>query len=161
MQISTRHRLLAIALCFAVPGCASMAESTSQNPRAALGSVFGAASGAGIAAVAGASSGWIVAAGLGGALLGGAIGHHLDAKDRQLAAQAATGAFEANRTGQAATWTNPDSGNSGTITPTRTFQQADGQYCREFQQEIVVGGQTQQGFGTACRQRDGSWQIVS
>lgn len=43
--------------------------------------------------------------------------------------------------------------------PTRTFQ-SNGRYCREFQQEITVGGQRQQGFGTACRQPDGAWQIV-
>jgi surface antigen len=161
MQASIRHRLLAITLCFGVPGCASMAESTSQNPKAALGSVFGAASGAGIAAIAGASSGWIVAAGLGGALLGGAVGHHLDADDKRMAAQTATGAFETYRTGQTATWSNPDSGHSGSITPTRTYQEPDGTYCREYQQEIVVGGERHQAYGTACRQPDGSWQVQS
>jgi hypothetical protein len=32
--------------------------------------------------------------------------------------------------------------------------------CREFQQTITVGGQTQEAYGTACRQSDGSWKIV-
>ena len=37
---------------------------------------------------------------------------------------------------------NPDTGHYGTVTPLRTFQDAGGQYCREFQQTITVGGQT-------------------
>jgi surface antigen len=33
------------------------------------------------------------------------------------------------------------------------------QYCREFNQGITVGGKVQAGYGTACLQPDGSWQI--
>lgn len=33
-------------------------------------------------------------------------------------------------------------------------------YCREFTRNIVVGGVVQQGYGNACRQPDGSWQII-
>lgn len=154
-------RCIAVVLLIAFPalGCQSLANMTSDNPKAVLGSLGGAAAGAGIAAIAGASSGWIVAAGLAGGLLGGAIGHHLDNKDKQLAAEAAARAFESNRTGQAAAWTNPDSGNSGSITPTHTYQAASGQYCREYRQDVVIGGEKQQAYGTACRQPDGSWQI--
>ena len=32
--------------------------------------------------------------------------------------------------------------------------------CREFQQTIMIGGQPQQAYGTACRQQDGTWKIV-
>jgi surface antigen len=134
---------------------------TSENPKDVLGSLGGAAAGAGIAALAGGSSGWIVAAGLAGGLLGGAIGHHLDNKDKQMAAQAAAQAFESNRTGQASSWKNPDTGNSGSITPTKTYQAASGQYCREYQQTITVGSEKHQAYGTACRQPDGSWKIQS
>ena len=49
----------------------------------------------------------------------------------------------------------------GTYTPTNTYQTTTGQYCREFQQTITVGGQTEDAYGTACRQEDGTWQIVS
>ncbi len=34
-------------------------------------------------------------------------------------------------------------------------------YCREFTKDIVVGGRVQQGYGTACQQPDGSWQVVN
>ena len=33
--------------------------------------------------------------------------------------------------------------------------------CREFQQTITVGGRTETAYGTACRQPDGDWKIVS
>jgi surface antigen len=160
---STLSRWVAIVLLVAFPAlaCQTLADTTRDNPKAVLGSLGGAAAGAGIAAIAGASSGWIVAAGLAGGLLGGAIGHRLDNRDKQMAAEAAARAFESNRTGQSAAWKNPDSGNSGTITPTKTYQAGNGQYCREYRQDIVVGGEKQQAYGTACRQPDGSWQIQS
>src|SRR5262245_13680948 len=155
----TRYIAVVLLIAFPALGCQSLANMTSDNPKAVLGSLGGAAAGAGIAAIAGASSGWIVAAGLAGGLLGGAIGHHLDNKDKELAAQAAARAFESNRTGQAASWKNPDSGNSGSVTPTRTYQAAGGQYCREYRQDIVIEGELQEAYGTACRQSDGSWKI--
>ena len=58
------------------------------------------------------------------------------------------------------TWQNPDSGNYGTVTPVREGTTASGAYCREFQQTITVGGKTEEGYGTACRQPDGSWKIA-
>lgn len=40
------------------------------------------------------------------------------------------------------------------------YQTASGQYCREYQSTIHVGGRLQQGYGTACQQPDGSWRVV-
>ena len=158
---SRLSRCVAIVLLVAFPAlsCQTLADTTSKNPKAVLGSLGGAAAGAGIAAIAGGSAGWIVAAGLAGGLLGGAIGHHLDNKDKQMAAQAAANAFEHNRTGQTAAWKNPDSGNSGSITPTKTYQAAGGKYCREYRQDVVIDGEKQQAYGTACRASDGNWEV--
>jgi len=59
--------------------------------------------------------------------------------------------------GQPITW---DEGSaSGSVTTTREGQDAAGNQCREFQQEITVGGQTEEAYGTACLQPDGSWKI--
>ncbi len=110
----------------------------------------------------GSGKGRLVATGAGvflGALIGGQIGRQLDEKDRLEHQRATQHALESSRAGQGVTWNNPDSGNQGSIMPTRTYQQADDQYCREFQQTIVVGGQTEDAYGTACRQPDGSWRI--
>lgn len=35
----------------------------------------------------------------------------------------------------------------------------DEPYCREFTQTVTIGGKMQQGYGTACLQPDGSWEI--
>lgn len=160
---STASRPLAglLALALALSSCATLSETTKENPKAVLGSVVGAAAGAGIAALAGGGSGWIVAGALAGGLLGGVVGHKLDDRDKRMAAEAAAQAFESNRTGQASVWSNPDSGNSGSVTPTRTYQLASGQYCREYRQEITVGNEQHQAYGTACRQPDGQWEKMS
>lgn len=160
---SRASRWIAIVLLAAFPalGCQSLADTTSENPKAVLGSLGGAAVGAGIAALAHGNPAAIVASAVGGALIGGYIGHQMDEKDKLIASQTAAKALESNRTGQAATWQNPDNGHSGTITPTKTYQASNGQYCREYRQEVIIGGEKQQAYGTACRQPDGSWKIQS
>lgn len=150
-----------LVLALLVSSCATMKSEVENNPKAVLGTLLGAGVGAGIAAATGAGGGWIAGAAIMGGLLGGVIGNRLDARDKRMAAEAAQRAFESNRTGQPSVWDNPDSGNSGSITPTRTYQLANGQYCREYHQTIVVGGEQHQAYGTACRQADGTWAIQS
>jgi surface antigen len=70
-------------------------------------------------------------------------------------------ALENNPTSQAADWVNPDRGTSGAVVPLRTFADAQGQPCREFITTIIIDGREEQGYGTACRQPDGAWQIVA
>lgn len=38
---------------------------------------------------------------------------------------------------------------------------ANAPYCREFTKEVLIGGQMQQSYGTACLQPDGSWQVMN
>ena len=68
--------------------------------------------------------------------------------------------LETTKTGETTAWHNPDNGNAGTVTPTRTYQTADGRNCREFQQSVTVGGKTEKAYGTACRDENGNWKIV-
>jgi len=149
-------RKVALLLC-----CAFLAIScTNVGPNAAMGAATGAAAGGLIGAAAGGGAEDIAAGVLLGGLLGGAIGNSLDQRDREMAYRNNQRALEANRVGQASTWRNPDSGHSGSFTPTRTYESSQRQYCREYQQTIVVGGESQKAYGRACRQPDGSWQIV-
>jgi hypothetical protein len=62
------------------------------------------------------------------------------------------------RIGQPVYWGN--AGATGTVVATREGRAADGAYCREFQQSVVVGGRSEQAYGVACQQPDGTWQIV-
>jgi hypothetical protein len=41
-----------------------------------------------------------------------------------------------------------------------SYQNDNGQYCREYQALVYVGGQRQNGYGTACYMPDGSWKVV-
>ena len=41
------------------------------------------------------------------------------------------------------------------------YQTQSGEYCREYQSSVRVGGQMQYGYGTACQQPDGSWRVVN
>ena len=111
----------------------------------------------------GGGTGKLVAVGVGtllGAALGNAAGQSMDRADMMYAQQAAGQAYMAP-TGATVQWNNPQTGNWGSYTPTRDGTGPYGELCREFQTSIVVGGQLQQGYGTACRQSDGSWRMVS
>jgi surface antigen len=147
--------LLVIAL--AVAGC------TNTGPKRGAGTIIGAGVGALAGSQVGSGKGQLAAVAIGtllGAAIGSELGAALDAQDRQLAEQASYQAHEAP-IGEPIAWENPESGNSGTVTAIREGTQKDsGDYCREYQTEIVVGGQVEQGYGTACQRPDGSWEIV-
>jgi len=98
-----------------------------------------------------------VAGALIGGMIGASVGRSLDEQDEMKARHA----LEYNRTGQPSSWVNPDSGAEVTVVPTRTYQSTAGRYCREYQTEVLVGGKREQAYGTACRQPDGSWQVVN
>ncbi len=128
------------------------------------GTLVGAAAGGLLGAQVGGGKGQLAAVAVGtllGAFIGSEVGKSLDKADQLHAQQAAQQSLESAPIGQTITWQNPDSGNSGTVTPTNTYQTAQGQYCREYQTTVTVGGKTEEAYGNACRQPDGSWKIVN
>ncbi len=148
-------------LGLAMPLCACAQDA---GPKEGLGTIVGAVVGGITGAQVGDGTGQLIAVGAGvllGAFVGSEIGQSLDKADQLYAAQAYNESIDTSATGDTTSWANPDSGNSGTYTPVQTYQTETGQYCREFQQTITVGGKTQEAYGTACRQPDGTWEIVS
>lgn len=151
--------ILALVAALAVPlgACENLDAGPKQQTGAVLGGVLG---GVGGAQVGKSGSGKRTAAIIGGtllgALIGSQIGKSIDTTDELRAQQV----LEYNRTQQPTSWYNPDTGANVTMVPVNTYQSSSGQYCREYQTDIVVGGRTEQGYGTACRQPDGSWAIV-
>jgi surface antigen len=142
----------------------TVAACEGPNQKQTAGTILGGVGGAVAGAQIGKGRGQLVATAAGtllGAWLGHEIGKSLDNADRVAMERASTQALETNRVGQATTWRNPDSGVTGTVTPIRTVEAAPGQYCREYQQTVTVGGKTEEAFGKACRQPDGSWKIVN
>lgn len=164
-----------IAIISAALLLAACGEQNAQNARkggvaggggitkADVGTLAGAGLGAWAGSNVGSGSGRTAAIAVGtlmGAGIGREIGASLDRADMAYFNNTQQRALETAQPGQTLPWTNQQSGNSGTFTPSNYYQTANGSYCREFQQTITVGGKTEKGFGTACRQQDGTWQIV-
>lgn len=140
-------------------GCANSDMGTKQTGGAILGGIGGAVAGAQF----GKGTGQLAATALGtllGAYVGSEVGKSLDKADQAAAARAGQTAFETAPSGQPVAWNNPDSGHSGTVTPTRTYYEEGSQPCREYQTTVTIDGQTERAYGTACRQADGTWKVV-
>ena len=166
--------LTAIALAGAlVAGCANQGQSTPTQtaqrscgafgPKATVGILGGAVAGAGIAAAASRGNGTAALIGaLAGAVAGGLVGTSLDQEDCKQA-QVALRQMETARTGSQIAWSNPQSGNRGTFTPTSDAQEVNGKTCRSYKRDIVLkdGQQTGGDTGVVCRTPDGDWQEVS
>ena len=80
---------------------------------------------------------------------------------QQTAFRVEQAALERNPDGASAGWSNPNNGTSGFTVPQSTYQVSNGQYCRDYQTTVVIDGRAETGRGTACRQADGSWRVVS
>jgi surface antigen len=161
MLRSNGLKSLSAAAIFALTlnGC-----QTAQNaPKQTVGTLMGAGVGALLGAQMGGGKGKLAAVvigTLGGAYLGSEIGKSLDAADRMYMEQNAQSTLEHSKTDERSSWKNPDSGNSGTFKPTRTYASSSGQSCREYETTIYVDGREETAKGTACRQPDGSWKIT-
>ena len=145
--------ILLICVTISLVGCDTMNnQDTGTVGGAVLGGLIGSRFGGG--------AGQMVAIGAGavaGAYLGGQIGRSMDAQDRAQMNRA----FEGNSVGQPAYWQNNNTGAVYDVTPTRNVSFQGNPYCREYRSTAVINGQHQQVYGTACRQPDGSWQIVN
>ena len=147
----------------ALVGAVALAGCQDFGPKQGAGTLIGAAGGGLLGSQFGSGGGKLAATAAGvliGAWLGNSVGSSLDRSDQMYAEQTYNRTFESGRSGTESSWRNPDSGNYGTVTPTRTYQD-EGRDCREFTQTIYIQGRAQTGTGTACRNGDGTWRIVN
>ena len=166
---------MSMILLFSLASCAPTTSYSNHNngygggyqpasgTKSTIGGLAGAATGAIIGSNIGKGKGRYAGIEVGtllGAVVGHGIGASLDRADQLYLQRTSITTLESNPTGVSSSWTNPDSGHSGTITPIRTYEQG-GRYCREYNQHIQIGGKTQSGYGTACRMPDGSWEVQS
>lgn len=133
-------------------GCASQSGDQEQAGMV-IGGLLGGALGSQIGGGDGRTAA-IIAGTLAGAAIGGSIGRTMDDVDRANTASA----LETVRTGVSTRWRNPDSGNSYSVTPTRTYESSAGP-CREYTIDAVIAGREEKVVGIACRERDGSWVV--
>lgn len=155
MKRQVMRELAVLLAAVVVAGCGQVAKEE-------VGALVGAGLGGLAGSMIGDGGGRLVAVGVGtmlGAIMGGEVGKSLDRADRLALAQARHEALENGRSGSSTAWANPDSGNSGEIVPQPGYQHADGTYCREYQQTIIVAAEMQAAYGVACRQPDGSWRV--
>jgi surface antigen len=85
----------------------------------------------------------------------------LAAEDAVLAASTMQRALERSMSNGSRRWQNPQTGASGMVTPLTTFRVADGRYCRDYLEVVVLAGRTPAtSRGIACRSADGVWLPV-
>jgi len=90
---------------------------------------------------------------LAGAVIGGALADTIHGVDRGCIGQV----LEHGPSHETIAWRDPDLDANYAVTPTRTYEMDDGEYCREYTTRVRIGGREELAYGTACRQPDGSW----
>ncbi len=156
MRISYVIRpLIVVLISIFLSSCANM-QNRGDNEQAGMviGAVLGGVLGSNVGKGHGRTAA-IIAGTMIGAAIGGNVGKSMDDTDRLKTAHS----LETVRTGVPSTWVNPDSGNQYIVTPTRTYDDGPGP-CREYTVEATVAGKHDKLYGTACRQADGSWNVV-
>jgi surface antigen len=156
--MKTTRIAIALAAMVALAACANAGDKQT------MGTLIGAGLGGLAGSQIGSGTGQLAAVGVGvllGGLLGSEVGKSLDQADKLYAERNAQSSLESAPTGQSSNWVNPDSGHSGSFTPTQTYTSAAGQPCREYQSTVTIGGEIEKVYGTACREADGTWRIVN
>ena len=142
----------------------SLVACQDAGPKQQIGTLLGAAVGGLAGSQVGKGKGQLVGIAVGtllGSLAGSEVGKSLDRIDRMYMQKTTQRSLETVPSGKTSSWNNPDSGNSGSVTPLRTYQTAKGTHCRDFRQTVNAGGNSEADNGTACRQSDGTWQVVN
>ena len=162
---SIRRRAIAVcAVCSMavwVAGCSGMSqnETTGTLLGGAAGALLGSQFGKGDGRTAATAIGAII-----GASVGREVGESLDETSRRKAAQTTHQALETADIGTGITWENPANAGAparGSTVVTRQGTDPQGGTCREFQQTVTIGGNEAQSYGTACRDGNGDWKLVS
>lgn len=147
------------AMVLSLAGCGTSSDEVFSKEN--VGTVIGGIVGAAIGSQIGGGTGRViagVAGGLIGALVGREIGKSLSRSDRAAAERAQQQAHAAP-VGQTVSWSNPETGHGGTVTPVAEVRNTSGQRCRDYRGTITVDGKSEQASGFACQQADGTWKF--
>jgi surface antigen len=157
---SKAYRLLGAALASSLllgTGCASQDDEPVLDESEA-GQIIGGVAGAAAGSQVGGGSGQTVAT-IAGALVGAVVGERIGARMEEDDRRAAAQVLEENRTGETSTWENPDTGNEFAVTPVETFERT-GRPCRQFEFRVETDRGSDVEERTACRNNDGSWEVL-
>ena len=155
LSISSISAVALVALLLS--GCV-----TNGNQKEVAGTLLGAGLGGWAGSNIGGGKGRLAATAAGvliGGLVGRGVGQSLDRVDKMHANHAYQKA-QHTPIGEPIRWSNPNTGNSGSVTPVREGNHYNGDYCREYNTTVNIGGRSESAHGTACRQPDGSWKMI-
>lgn len=134
------------AVCTLIAVALTSCETSGAHKNTAIGAGVGAmVGGLGCAAAGGKAGACLALAGV-GAIIGGGIGAQIDARDRERREAALR---QARLQSKRVSWRNPETGNSGTITPLRAVVQ-DGKTCRVIKEQYVKNGEPTSDETTDC-----------
>ena len=156
----TRTCAALVTVATLITGCATYTPVNKETAGTGLGAMTGALLGYGLGKGHSDKEAAIVVGALLGGVAGNRIGARMNEADRIYAGRALSESLEYAPVGTQNHWQNPETGHQGYSTPTHTYTRNDGTPCREFTTAVLIGGQREQATGVACRQGDGSWQIM-
>lgn len=145
-----------IAMTVAVVGSLSLSacESTNQTVGAGAGGVIGGL----IGSQFGGGAGQLIATGIGvgaGVLIGQQVGAYLDERDREMAQKSTIQTYQSGAT---QTWSNPDTGATGTVQPvSQATAVASGDSCQVQEQTIRLKDGTQETTRYRVCERNGEF----
>ena len=88
------------------------------------------------------------------------LARQLDPVDRRQLNEALQRTLETAMSGHTNGWRNEFSRNAGTVVASPAFKNLAGQWCRHLVETITIARETRSGNGTACRNVDGTWDLV-
>lgn len=90
-------------------------------------------------------------------LVTGKVGRRMDVVDHYCVIQI----LEFGRSGRRVAWYNPERDAAFRVIPLRAYEMESGRHCREYTTRAWIAGRSEQVYGTACRQPDGSWEVLN
>lgn len=154
----TARTFLAGALLVSVTAC-SWNEERSAQIGGVAGGILGGILGSKVGGGSGRDSAMILGATL-GAMWGSDIARGMTDVDKIFQERTTADNLEYGKPGEQSSWSNPDSGNSGSVSSGETYQNAEGRDCRQFETTVIVEGEEREATGTACRTTGGEWEVV-
>jgi surface antigen len=78
-------------------------------------------------------------------------------QDERIISEAVSQALETQLSGRSVSWQRPAQDLEGSVKPLRTYQAANGQWCREYEGSVTSNGWVRYQHAIACRVGEGSW----
>ena len=153
--------LIAGMAALPLAGCETIQKETGLNRDTQAGALGGAAFGGIVAALAHANPAWIAASVIMGGVAGGALGNYLGKDDSEKHVATNLNALNNLGAGQSASWSDNQTGNSGSTTVKSVFTASNGQLCKSYTETVKTAQKTVTEDATACKQSDGSWKARS